>query len=299
MNLRDLEYLVALAEHKHFGRAALACHVSQPTLSAQLKKLEHTLGVALVERDSRRVWLTPIGAELALRAARAVHEVSALKAAAKAATDPLTGALRLGAFPTLAPYYLPQVLPHLQRALPRLQFWLVEEKTAQLHSQLLRGELDAALVALPAPNEGLDAIAVLQEPFLLAVPAGHALARKKSISAETVQGMALLLLDEGHCLRAQALSFCAQQGAAELSGFRATSLGVTLMPAMAVQADPGVRYLPFSGAGPGREIGLLFRRSDSRLPLFQKLAQVLRAHGHAAPATKAATRRRPAPGVSA
>ncbi len=287
MNLRDWEYFVAVADHKHFGKAAEACHVTQPTLSAQLKKLEQYLGVALVERDNRNVWLTPVGQQMAVRARRMLAEADGLKQLARSQFNPLAGDIRLGAFPTLAPYFLPLVLPKVKKKLPDLRVFLVEEKTQMLLHQLQQGELDAVLVALPVTREQLDVIPVCKEEFLLAVPANHTLARRKEIDFEDLQGQNLMLLEEGHCLREQALSVCQMAGAGENTTFRASSLetlrqmvigglGVTLMPAMAIHASQdGIRYLSFRHP-PLREIGLVFRHSDWRLPLWQKLAQVLR-----------------------
>lgn len=287
MNLRDWEYFVAVADQLHFGKAAEACHVSQPTLSAQLKKLEQYLGVALVERDNRRVWLTPIGVEMAVRARRLLNEAEGLRQLARSQFNPLTGDIRLGAFPTLAPYFLPLVLPRVKKKLPDLRVFLIEDKTAELLQQLQQGQLDAALLALPINNNQLDVIPICKEEFLLAVPASHPLARRKHIELADLQGQNLMLLDEGHCLRDQALSVCQRAGTGENTAFRASSLetlrqmvasglGVTLMPAMAVNsAQHDIRYLAFKQP-PTREIGLVFRHSDWRLPLWQKLAQVLR-----------------------
>ena len=287
MNLRDWEYFVAVAEHKHFGKAADACHVTQPTLSAQLKKLEHYLGVELIERDNRKVWLTPIGQEMAVRARRLLAEAEGLKQLARSQFNPLSGDIRLGAFPTLAPYFFPLALPKVKKQLPELRVFLIEEKTDVLLGQLQRGEIDAALLALPIGSEQVDVIPVCQEAFWLATPSSHALAKRKHIDIAELQGQNLMLLDEGHCLREQALSVCKLAGAGENAAFRASSLetlrqmvasglGVTLIPAMAVNtAQAGIRYVPFASP-PQREIGLVFRRSDWRLPLWQKLAQVLR-----------------------
>lgn len=288
MNLRDLRYLVAVAEHKHFGRAAAACHVSQPTLSQQLKKLEHYLGATLIERDSHRVMLTPIGQEIATRAKRVMHEADALVQLARAATDPLQGDFRLGAFPTLAPYYLPRVLPALRKRFNKLRLFLVEDKTPQLLQQLSRGDLDAALLALPINEEALDVIPLFREPFYLVVPKSHALARRAHVQQSDLVGQSLLLLEDGHCLREQALDVCTRAGAGETAEFRASSLetlremvaggiGITLMPAMATRKDDrAVRYLPFDDAPPTREIGLVFRRSTPRRATMSALAQVLR-----------------------
>ena len=287
MNLRDWEYFVAVADHKHFGKAAAACHVTQPTLSAQLKKLESYLGVELVERDNRHVWLTPVGQEMAVRARRMLNEAEGLKQLARSQFNPLAGDIRLGALPTLAPYFLPLVLPKVKKKLPELRVFLVEDKTQILLQQLQQGEIDAALLALPISNEQLDVIPVCKEEFLLAVPSTHPLARRKEIDFADLQGQNLMLLDEGHCLREQALSVCQLAGAGENTTFRASSLetlrqmvmsglGLTLMPAMAINSgQEGIRYLAFKQP-PLREIGLVFRHSDWRLPLWQKLAQVLR-----------------------
>ena len=287
MNLRDWEYFIAVADHLHFGKAAAACHVTQPTLSAQLKKLEHYLGVNLVERDHRNVWLTPVGQEMAVRARRMLNEAAGLKQLARSQFNPLAGDIKLGAFPTLAPYFLPLVLPKVKKQLPELRVFLVEDKTQLLLQQLQQGEIDAALLALPISKEQLDVIPIGKEEFLLAVPAAHPLARRKKIHLNDLQGHNLMLLDEGHCLREQALSVCQLAGAGENTTFRASSLetlrqlvisglGVTLMPAMAINKNQdGIRYLAFV-TPPVREIGLVFRRSDWRLPLWQKLAQVLR-----------------------
>jgi LysR family hydrogen peroxide-inducible transcriptional activator len=287
MNLRDWEYFIAVADHLHFGKAAAACHVTQPTLSAQLKKLEHYLGVNLVERDHRNVWLTPLGQEMAVRARRMLNEAAGLKQLARSQFNPLAGDIKLGAFPTLAPYFLPLVLPKVKKRLPELRVFLVEDKTQLLLQQLQQGEIDAALLALPISKEQLEVIPICKEEFLLAVPAAHPLARRKQIDLDDLQGQNLMLLDEGHCLREQALSVCQLAGAGENTTFRASSLetlrqmvisglGVTLMPAMAInKSQDGIRYLAFV-TPPVREIGLVFRRSDWRLPLWQKLAQVLR-----------------------
>lgn len=287
MNLRDWEYFVAVAEHKHFGKAAQACHVSQPTLSAQLKKLEQYLGVELVERDNRRVWLTPVGQEMAVRARRLLNEAEGLKQLARSQFNPLAGDIRLGAFPTLAPYFFPLVLAKVKKNLAELRVYLVEEKTQTLLAQLQRGEIDAALLALPVGSDAVDAIPVFREAFWLAVPSSHSLAKRKHVDLADLQGQPLMLLEEGHCLREQALSLCSMAGAGEESAFRASSLetlrqmvvgglGVTLMPELASHVEqPGIRYVPFA-TPPEREIALVFRRSDWRLPLWQKLAQVLK-----------------------
>ena len=292
MNLRDLKYLLALADHKHFGRAAAACFVSQPTLSTQIRKLEDELGVPLVERAPRKVMLTPAGRDAAERARRIVAEVEQMKEAARRSQDPEAGTVRLGIFPTLAPYLLPHVVPNLRERFPRLELLLVEEKSDELLARLRDGRLDAAVLALPLHDEQLHTEFLFEEPFVLAVPDHHPLAGRDSLSLEELSRQHLLLLEDGHCLREQALDVCRLSGAHEKSGFRATSLetlrqmvgsgvGITLMPALAVQAPvapmPGLKLLRFSDKSPSRRIGLIWRRSSAFSPFLKQLATVLAA----------------------
>jgi LysR family transcriptional regulator, hydrogen peroxide-inducible genes activator len=263
MNLRDLRYLVALAEYRHFGRAAEACFVSQPTLSTQIKKIEDELGVTLVERAPRNVMLTPTGAEIAKRAQRVLAEVEQIRDIARRSLDPEAGTLKLGLFPTLGPYLLPHVVPLLRKRFPRLELLLTEEKTELLLHQLHEGRIDAALLALPLHEEQLHAEPLFEEPFVLAVPAGHALASRSVLRMRDLREQRLLLLDDGHCLREQALDVCQRAGAGEKDGFRATSLetlrqmvaagvGITLLPLLAVQPpvprSDSVQLLRFSDA---------------------------------------------------
>lgn len=284
MNLRDLHYLVSVADHLHFGRAALACHVSQPTLSMQLKKLEDTLGVQLFERTNKQVMLTAIGADIAERARRTLAEAEQIRATARAAQDPMAGDVRLGIFPTLAPYFLPRLMPHLTQQFPRLNLLLVEEKTPLLLEQLGNGTLDCALLAMPAGGDTLTAHRLFTEPFQIAVNRSHPLARRKQVSLADLQHETMLLLEDGHCLRDQALEVCHTLGIGESNNFRATSLetlrhmvasgnAVTLMPALAIQPkDPHVAYIPFKAHAPSRMIGLYYRTTSARAPLFTKLS---------------------------
>lgn len=291
MNLRDLRYLVALSEHKHFGRAAAATFVSQPTLSTQIKKLEEELGVALVERTPRKVLLTEAGREIAARAREVLNEIEQIRAIARRTKDPESGTLRLGIFPTLAPYLLPHVVPGLHARFPRLELLLVEEKTEVLLKQLREGRLDAGILALPLHDDQLHAELLFEEPFLLAVPEGHDLTRRRHLHLDDLAEQSLLLLDDGHCLRDQALEVCQLAGASEKPGFRATSLetlrqmvaanvGITLLPILAVQPPvPPTRHvqlLPFRGSAPSRRVGLVWRRSSALAPFLQRLAQVFR-----------------------
>lgn len=291
MNLRDLKYLIALADHRHFGRAATACFVSQPTLSTQVRKLEDELGVSLVERAPRRVMLTPIGRDIADRARKVIAEVEQMTEVARRSQDPEAGTVRLGLFPTLAPYLLPHVLPNLRRRFPRLELLLVEEKTDAILARLRDGRLDAALLALPIHDDQLHIEFLFDEPFLLAVPQRHALAGRGSLDLHDLDDQRLLLLEEGHCLRDQALDVCRLAGADERDGFRATSLetlrqmvasgvGITLLPMLAVQppvpVSPDIALLEFRGDAPHRRIAMLWRRSSAMAGFLLQLAQEFR-----------------------
>ena len=289
MNLRDLRYLVALAELRHFGKAAEACFVSQPTLSTQIRKLEDELGVALIERAPRRVMLTPIGRNVAERAQRILAEVSELREAAQRFRDPEAGTLRLGIFPTLGPYLLPHVIPQVRERFPQLELLLVEEKTEILLQQLREGRLDAAILAMPLHDDQLHAQFLFEEPFLLAVPKTHPLSSHEKISLEDLGRESLLLLEDGHCLRDQALDVCHLAGAGEKSGFRATSLetlrqmvasgvGITLLPKLAVAppipASHDIALLPFHAPQPHRRIAMGWRRSSAMGEFLHELATV-------------------------
>src|SRR5690606_33502496 len=201
MNLRDLTYFIALADHLHFGRAAAASFVSQPTLSTQIRKLEEELGVALVERAPRNVMLTPAGRDVAARARRIVADVEAMREAARRSRDPEAGTVTLGLFPTLGPYLLPHVVPDIRRRFPQLELLLVEEKSDVLLERLQQGRLDAALLALPVADEQLEVEFLFEEPFVLAVPETHPLAGRAPLSLAELADERLLLLADGHCLR--------------------------------------------------------------------------------------------------
>jgi LysR family hydrogen peroxide-inducible transcriptional activator len=278
MNLRDLEYLVALAESRHFGRAAERCHVSQPTLSTQVRKLEEFLGVSLVERRPRRVGLTPAGEAVALRARRMLRDARDIRALAHASQDPLAGQLKVGFIPTLGPYLLPRIAPRIARALPKLQMMLHEYRTAPLIEHTLAGELDLAILALPADTKGLVTLSLFAEAFLVAMPEHHRLASKKRVNSSDLSGEKLLLLEEGHCLRDQALEICARAGTEE-QDFRATSLetlrqmvaaghGITLLPRLAAEGPfataRGLVVRPFAPPSPNRVVGAAWRRTTSR-----------------------------------
>ena len=287
MNIRDLRYLIAVADHRHFGRAAAASFVSQPTLSTQIRKLEDELGVALVERAPRKVMLTPVGREIVERARRIVAEVEQLGEVALRSRDPEAGTVRLGIFPTLGPYLLPHVVPRIRTRFPQLELLLVEEKSDVLLQRLREGTLDAALLALPLHDDQLHAEFLFEEPFLLAVPESHPLANHGPLALDDLSSQTLLLLEDGHCLRDQALDVCRTAGAGENGGFRATSLetlrqmvaanvGVTLLPSLAVkppvaQSD-AIRLLPFRDPQPSRRIAMVWRRSSAMGDFLMQLA---------------------------
>ena len=290
MNLRDLKYLVALADLRHFGKAADACFVSQPTLSTQIRKLEDELGVSLVERAPRKVMLTPAGHDVVLRARRIVAEVEQMKEAARRSQDPESGSLRLGVFPTLGPYLLPHVVPQLRERFPQLELLLVEEKSDVLLQRLREGKLDATLLALPLHDDQLHAELLFEEPFVFAAPLQHPLAAETEMSMSRLSDETLLLLEDGHCLRDQALDVCRLAGAHERSGFRATSLetlrqmvaavvGVTLLPALSVHEpiaqSPNIRLVPFRKPAPSRQIALVWRKSSAMDSFLHTLADTI------------------------
>ncbi len=292
MNLRDLHYLVAVAEHRHFGKAADASYVSQPTLSMQLKKLEKELGVQLVERNPRHVLLTEAGRQVVERAKVILAEVDNIRGIARQAADADSGSLRIGLFPTLAPYFLPHVVPKLHQRFPKLELHLVEEKTDVIHRRLREGQLDAALMALPVNDDQLHVEPLFEEDFVLAVPAEHRLAgADEPVDLSVLADEHVLLLEEGHCLRDQALAVCQLVGASERSGFRATSLetlrqmvaagvGVTLLPQLSVQPpvppSPDVRLLRIAEPVPRRHIGMFWRPASVYRELLPRVADVLR-----------------------
>jgi len=290
MNLRDLQYLVALAETGHFGEAAERCHVSQPTLSAQVKKLEEYLGVALFERQPRKVTLTDVGRRVVERARRVTQEAEDIRELARAARDPLTGKLRVGLIPTIAPYLLPRVATRLRRQLPDLQLMLYEYRTGPLLEKLRAGEVDLAILALPAETDGLETRSLFAESFVVAMPRRHRLTARKRLKPADLEGETLLLLEDGHCLRDQALDVCGNVGVHEEQDFRATSLetlrqmvaaglGVTLLPRLAAEGPiagaKGLEFRPFTPPSPSRMVGAAWRKSSTREAAIEAVCEVL------------------------
>ncbi|MGH8295181.1 MAG: LysR substrate-binding domain-containing protein [Steroidobacteraceae bacterium] len=290
IKLKDLRYLVAVADERHFGRAAQRCFVSQPTLSAQLKKLEQYLGVQLIERQPNNVSLTDAGEEVAARARRMIEASEEIVTLARAHRDPLAGRFRLALLPTIGPYLLPRVSQAMRRALPRLQLHLYEYQTAPMLQKLKAGELELGILALPVDLEGLEARPLFAEPFTVALPARHRLAGHESVRAADLEGERLLLLEEGHCLRDQALEVCSRAGVGESQDFRATSLetlrqmvatgaGITLLPELATQGAygdaRGVVVVPFAKPAPVRHIGAVWRKTTARRPAIDAVCKLI------------------------
>lgn len=289
-SVRQLECLVAVAAKLNFRLAAEECFISQPALSAQIQQLESLLGLKLFERDRRRVLPTPAGEVLARKASRILAQMGELAEAASAFAGPLTGSLNLGVIPTVAPYVLPRALKGVHRRFPEMQLRLHEGQTEQLVGLLNEGAIEVALLALEADLGDLETMPLFQDPFVLAVPLAHPLAKRKRVTQKDLLDEEVLLLDDGHCLRDQALPICHAAGATELGDFRATSLttlvqmvsgglGVTLLPeiSLAVEAGPErqLGIIPFSAKGPARTIGLAWRASSIRKQDYHLLAEVL------------------------
>jgi LysR family transcriptional regulator, hydrogen peroxide-inducible genes activator len=288
MNLQELRYLVAVAEHRHFGRAAEACNVSQPTLSSQIKKLEDELGVTLLERTNKRVDLTPVGAQILTHAQRALAEAGQMEAVAQAARDPLVGPLKLGVIPTLAPYLLPLILKPLKQAYPGLTLELWEDQTRWLIDGLRNHRLDAALLATSPEAPEITDLKLFQEPLLAALPKHHKLAKAAKVD-EAALAEELLVLADGHCLASQALEACGARavrtgmaGAMQASTLEtlvnmvAAGYGATLLPALAADSfsKREVVLRPLLG-GSSRTIRLASRPGFPRAQALRALEKVI------------------------
>ncbi len=289
--LKQLRYLVAVSDHRHFGHAADACFVTQSTLSTGLKELENMLGVVLVERTKRSVVMTPIGKDIALRATDILTGAEDLVDLAKSDGEPLSGKLRLGVIPTIGPYLLPSSLPVLQEKYPALQLFLKEDQTARLLNLLSAGELDIVLMALPYEMQGIEIIMIGDDEFEAVSHADGPFSREGEVGLEELTGQNLLLLEEGHCLRDHALKVCKLKQGEGGGNYEATSLftlvqmvnaglGVTLLPKMAIQAGlvRGTNLVtrPLKGTGNSRQIGVVYRKTSSRAEEFQILANIFR-----------------------
>lgn len=288
--IKQLRYLCAVVEHGHFGRAARACHVSQSTLSAGILELEEVLGASLLERNNRSLVLTALGEEVVVRARSLLLDVEDLMALCEAASEPLSGRLRLGVIPTVAPFLLPGLLKRLRADFPSFTPFIREDLTEALIEGLHRGELDLLLLALPVSVEAVETMHLFDDPFYLASPADHPLAHRAHLDTSALRGQDLLLLEDGHCLRDHALEACKLRGAEYTVPYQATSLttviqmvasgiGVTLLPGMAVEAGalsaPEVVLTPFDDAGVSRQIGLMWRKKTPRHAEFRLLGDCI------------------------
>ncbi len=290
MNLpstRQLRYFAALAEHGHFGRAAAACFVSQSAFSIAIRELESLLGIRLVDRTNRRVTITALGQEVATQARLCLMDIEALVALAHTEGSPLAGPLRLGVIPTIAPFLLPRVLPRLRKALPKLKLFLHEGTTAEIHGRLMQGELDLLLLALPYDLDNVEVQPLFRDAFRLACVRGTKLVNPERYSYSRLDREAVLLLEEGHCLREHAISACRLKASEKISPFAASSL-LTLVEM--VDADLGITFLPEMADGSAllkgtrvgtyplpersyREIGLAWRQGSARGAEFRKLGE--------------------------
>jgi LysR family hydrogen peroxide-inducible transcriptional activator len=293
VTLTELRYIVAVARERHFGRAAEACFVSQPTLSVAVKKLEEELGVTLFERGPGEVSVTPPGQKIVEQAQRVLEEAARVRELAAAGRDPLLGPLRLGAIYTIGPYLLPKLVPIMRRSAPSMPLHIQENFTHRLSESLKSGEVDAILIALPFDEPGIATRAVYDEPFLVAVPKGHGWEARKRISADELASESLLLLGEGHCFRDQVLDICNVVRAKERSSLAktveggsletirqmvASGVGVTVLPSTSIGAGGTgdlIRILPFSRPVPTRRVGLAWRRSFPRPEAIEALRKAI------------------------
>jgi LysR family transcriptional regulator, hydrogen peroxide-inducible genes activator len=290
MNLRDLRYFVALADTRHFGKAAERSFVSQPTLSAQIKKLETYLGVQLIERQPRKVTLTEMGTRILPLARSILQESDEIVSLARNDHDPLSGKLKVALIPTIGPYLLPLVARKLRKQLPRLKVMLYEYQTQPLLEKLRAGDIDLGILALPVPLDGLEARALYDEDFTLAVPSNSPLAKRSNVKLDDLSGETLLLLEDGHCLRDQALDVCSRIDVKESEDYRATSLetlrqmvaaglGITLLPKLATRgpfgSGQGLTVKEFSRPVPSRSIGAVWRKSTARTDAIKAVCDVI------------------------
>lgn len=286
MNIRDLEYLVALSEHQHFRKAAEACFISQPTLSGQIRKLEGELGVVLLERTSRKVLFTHAGMCLVEQAQKVLLEVKVLEEMASLQGEEMSGPFYVGVIPTVGPYLLPHIIPVIKKTFPHLDVFLHEAQTHQLVQQLMEGKLDCVILASVKETEHLNEIPLYEEPMLLAIPQSHRWAEREQVAMSELQGETLLMLSDGHCLRDQAMGFCFAAGTKDDLRFRATSLetlrnmvaaetGITLLPKLCVPQSmrrDGVVYVRAIDPVPQRLISLGYRPGSPLRGRYEKLA---------------------------
>jgi LysR family hydrogen peroxide-inducible transcriptional activator len=296
MTLTELKYIVAVAREKHFGHAAEACFVAQPTLSVAIKKLEDELGVTLFERGGSEISMTPLGVQIVAQAERVLEQTAAIKEIAKQNKDPLVGPFRLGIIYTIAPYLLPSLVKTIIDRVPQMPLVLQENFTVKLIELLRQGELDAIIVALPFPDQGLMVQPVYDEPFVVAVPKDHPWAKRSSVSSEDLKSETMLLLGNGHCFRDQVLEVCPEMSRFSTTGdgiartFEGSSLetirhmvasgiGITVLPQGSVPdmntKEGMLRYVPFSGQVPSRRVVIAWRKSFTRGAAIEAVRQAL------------------------
>lgn len=289
MNLRDLSYILAVGKFHHFGRAADYCNVSQPTLSAQIRKLEEHLGVTIFERSNRHVIPTSVGEDMIACAENILQEVRYMEALARQSNDPLAGDFAFGAFPTLASYIFPKITSDIKKALPNVRLILREEKTDALLEQLHEGILDAALLATPIDDDHLLVKPLFEDVFYVAIPPSHTLSHQHRITQAMLKDEEILLLEEGHCLRDQALELCHLPMVSNQQDVTGTSLetvremvkagtGITIMPEIAMRKERGILYKRFADPAPSRTIALVYRKTALRTALLDKIAGIIRSH---------------------
>ncbi|RJG02176.1 hydrogen peroxide-inducible genes activator [Noviherbaspirillum sedimenti] len=294
MTLTELKYIVAVSRHKHFGHAAEACFVAQPTLSVAIKKLEDELGVIIFERGGSEISVTPLGAQIVAQAERVLEQTAAIKELARQNKDPLSGQFRLGVIYTIAPYLLPQLVKSMIEHVPQMPLILQENYTTRLIELLRQGELDAAIMALPLPSSGLQMQALYDEPFVVAMPKNHPWASHAAIPAEDLKSETMLLLGAGHCFRDQVLEVCPEMSRFSTAGdgiartFEGSSLetirhmvasgiGLTVLPAASVPPTPDkdgmLRYVPFADPIPSRRVVIAWRKSFTRQAALEAVRQ--------------------------
>ncbi len=289
MNIRDLQYLVAVYDLNSFSKAAEQCFVSQPTLSGQLKKMEVALGTVLMERSTRKVLFTPLGKAIVEEARNILHGVEHIKQLAQKSDDPMAGDFHIGLIPTIGPFLLPKIIPELKKKYPQMNLFLYELKTEVLIDKLLKGELDAAILAKLDWDQPIKEFQLYQENFMLAVSSNDKLAKIKiKVNRSVLNGRSVLMLEDGHCLRGQALGVCFAAGADEDKQFQATSMdtllhmvatgaGITLIAEMASNKNiQGVKYIPFSKPAPNREVVLVSRNNSAREQAIKNVASLIK-----------------------
>ncbi|MFS0755468.1 hydrogen peroxide-inducible genes activator [Noviherbaspirillum sp. 1P10PC] len=296
MTLTELKYIVAVAREKHFGHAAEACFVAQPTLSVAIKKLEDELGVPIFERGGSEISMTPLGSQIVAQAERVLEQTAAIREIAKQNKDPLTGQLRLGVIYTVAPYLLPQLVRNMIERVPQMPLVLQENFTVKLVEMLRQGELDAAIMAQPFPQQGLLVQPLYDEPFVVAMPSSHPWSNREKISSADLKNETMLLLGNGHCFRDQVLEVCPEMARFSTTGdgiartFEGSSLetirhmvasgiGITVLPKASVpdmQAQDGLlRYVPFEDPVPTRRVVIAWRKSFTRRPAIEAVRQAV------------------------